>query len=90
MSNPTMDESVKRLAECLSGPNVKQEIREMVVSLFADEYVKFVQITFNEGPTPMLKSSSLLEPSDLFLELIAALAALDFDKVASINHMLRS
>ena len=80
---PSRQDALDQLAKALSGDNVKREIRDIVLSLFTDKYVEFVQIALQEGAACMSKDSIILEPSDLFLEVISALRTNDTDKSSS-------
>ena len=89
MDRPSFHEAVVILADRLSGPNVKSEIRALVMKLFDEKAIKLVQITLDERAAPVLKDSRLLKASDAFLELLSALGALDWDKVVRIDHEVR-
>jgi hypothetical protein len=90
-TTPKLDACIDQLAAALSSEHVSGETREMVTRLFADKYVKFVEVHLKPSSATITRESvDLLQPSDLLLELIAALAAHDFDRVAQIDHRLRS
>jgi hypothetical protein len=85
-----LDARVAELARELSKPNVKLEIRKLVLKLFADKYIEFIQVALQESSATTLESRELLEPSDLFLEVLTALRAADWNTIRAINHKLLS
>jgi hypothetical protein len=90
---PTKQEVVKQLADALTLEHVKPETREIVLSLFADKYVEFVQIRLKPCSAIVVgarERGNPLEPSDLLLELLAAVVANDVDKILAMNHEFRS
>jgi hypothetical protein len=88
-SNRSLAGCVAELAELLSWPNVQREIRQMVLHLFSNKYIEFIQVALKDCGAELVlarESRELLEPSDLFLEVLAALRAADWDRIRAINH----
>ncbi len=90
-TTPKLDACMEELTRLLSAKDVQPEIRETVLALFEDKFVKLVQIYLKPNTTNRTRESvDLLQPSDLLLELVSAVAAHDRDKVTAIDHEARS
>jgi hypothetical protein len=88
---PTKREAFENLKRALSLDFIKPEIRQIVLSLVEEKYVEFVQIRLQDRAATGSGAHDqmmLLEPSDLMLELCAALAANDSDRILAIDHRL--
>ena len=84
-------EALEQLAVAISADRVKPEIRRMVIDLFADHGVEFIRVRLKRRlAMGAQKERPILEPSNLFLELLAAAVANDGDKILAINHRIRS
>jgi len=90
-SSPAKREALKNLKHALSLDFIKPEIRQIVLSLVEEKYVEFVQIRLQDRAATGSGAHDqvmLLEPSDLLLELCAALTANDSDSILAIDHRL--
>ena len=87
----SMNHAVRQLGDALLLSHIKPEMREMVLRLFGDRFIKFVQIRLKPcGAIGAGEGGDSLEPSDLFLELLSALVTNNVDEILSVDHRARS
>ena len=86
----THREAVDELAWLLLGRRGQHKLRVRIRRLFSEKFEKLVIIVFEKPAAGAFEMTMRLQPSDLFMRLLAAVRASDGDAVAIIEHEILS